>query len=416
MRLFFITLCFLGTGIRSFGQNTFPSSGNVGVGTLSPNALVDVKYKDVNTNLYRATDQNGQYRWRIDQTYNMLLTNSSGTDILNIGQNGAWFNSGNVGIGTSSPSAKLNVYSAGAATQMILGNPSTGSGGYTALLSGTSADSNGFGYLQTIQSSGSSLGSLVLNKDGGNVGIGMSSPLYKLDVNGNSRIGMSLDIGGPRNANSDPGGLSIYDYTQGPGSNFQLAQSAWGQSHAILFNSYKASPQLNGDFSVNGNIKYSNDAGPYGSGAAMIHFLGNGGRMDFYVSPVSSGQNTAINWSPILSLVRNGNVGIGSMSPDAKLTVKGQVHAQEVKVDLNVPGPDYVFEKDYALPSLDQIKNYIEENKHLPEVPSAKEMEKNGVQLGEMNMLLLKKIEELTLYVIELEKKVNNLENKVTKQ
>lgn len=100
----------------------------------------------------------------------------------------------------------------------------------------------------------------------------------------------------------------------------------------------------------------------------------------------------------------NGYVGIGTTTPDALLTVSGQVHAQEVKVTVNAPGPDYVFEKDYALPSLDQIKTYIEKNKHLPEVPSAKEMEKNGVQLGEMNMLLLKKIEELTLYVIELKR------------
>jgi hypothetical protein len=107
----------------------------------------------------------------------------------------------------------------------------------------------------------------------------------------------------------------------------------------------------------------------------------------------------------VLTATQDGNVGIGNTNPDAKLTVSGQVHAQEVKVTVNAPGPDYVFEKDYALPSLDQIKNYIEENKHLPEVPSAKEMEKNGVQLGEMNMLLLKKIEELTLYVIELKRR-----------
>jgi hypothetical protein len=85
------------------------------------------------------------------------------------------------------------------------------------------------------------------------------------------------------------------------------------------------------------------------------------------------------------------------------------VHAKEVKVDLNVPGPDYVFEKDYNLMSLEEIKAYIEKHKHLPEVPSAKEMETNGVNLSEMNMILLKKVEELTLHVIEL-KKENELQ------
>jgi hypothetical protein len=105
----------------------------------------------------------------------------------------------------------------------------------------------------------------------------------------------------------------------------------------------------------------------------------------------------------------DGNVGIGTYSPDAKLAVKGTVHAQEVKVDLSVPGPDYVFNSDYNLLSLEEIKTYIDQYKHLPEVPSAKEMEANGVQLGEMNMLLLKKIEELTLHMIEHNKAMNKL-------
>jgi hypothetical protein len=108
-------------------------------------------------------------------------------------------------------------------------------------------------------------------------------------------------------------------------------------------------------------------------------------------------------------------VGIGTTQTDAKLTVNGTVHTKEVKVDLNVPGPDYVFEKDYPLMSLEETKAYIDANKHLPEVPSAKEMEKNGVQLGEMNMLLLKKVEELTLYSIEQNQKLNYQQSLIQK-
>ena len=115
----------------------------------------------------------------------------------------------------------------------------------------------------------------------------------------------------------------------------------------------------------------------------------------------------------LFDVLKNGNVGIGTSSPDAKLTVSGQVHAQEVKVTVNAPGPDYVFEKDYQLTSLEEIKNYIDQNKHLPEVPSAKEMEKNGIQLGEMNMLLLKKIEELTLHLLNQEKKFTAQEERI---
>lgn len=95
----------------------------------------------------------------------------------------------------------------------------------------------------------------------------------------------------------------------------------------------------------------------------------------------------------------DGNVGIGTDNPDSKLVVNGKIRSEEIKVEI-VNGPDYVFETNYKLPTLRQIKKYINANKHLPEIPPAKEMEANGVDLGEMNMKLLKKIEELTLYHI----------------
>jgi hypothetical protein len=105
------------------------------------------------------------------------------------------------------------------------------------------------------------------------------------------------------------------------------------------------------------------------------------------------------------------NVAIGTTSPSPgyKLTVKGGIHAEEVKVDLNVPGPDYVFESDYPLSSLEDTKAYIEQNKHLPGIPSSDEMQQNGVNLLEMNMKLLEKVEELTLYVIEQNRRIETM-------
>lgn len=103
-------------------------------------------------------------------------------------------------------------------------------------------------------------------------------------------------------------------------------------------------------------------------------------------------------------MTKTGNVGIGTTSPNEKLTVNGTIYAREIKVDLSVPGPDYVFEKDYPLPSLQELERFIQENKHLPNVPPASIMELNGIELGSMNMALLRKIEELTLYVILLQK------------
>jgi len=111
------------------------------------------------------------------------------------------------------------------------------------------------------------------------------------------------------------------------------------------------------------------------------------------------------------SFFNGGNVGIGTTNPDEKLTVKGSIHAEEVLVDLNVPGPDYVFEEDYPLQDLSSLEEYLKANKHLPEVPSASEMETEGIKVGEMEMLLLKKVEELTLHLIKQNKQIELLQS-----
>ncbi|MGS2762770.1 hypothetical protein [Sinomicrobium sp. M5D2P9] len=94
----------------------------------------------------------------------------------------------------------------------------------------------------------------------------------------------------------------------------------------------------------------------------------------------------------------NGNVGIGTITPDAKLAVKGNIHAREVKVDLaGTIAPDYVFKEDYHLRSSEEVQAHIKEKGHLPGIPSAKEMEGEGIGLKAMNLKLLEKVEELTL-------------------
>ncbi|SHH78043.1 hypothetical protein SAMN04488109_5356 [Chryseolinea serpens] len=105
----------------------------------------------------------------------------------------------------------------------------------------------------------------------------------------------------------------------------------------------------------------------------------------------------------------SGYVGINTANPDAYLTVKGDIHAKEVRVDMSVPGPDYVFEKDYKLLPLSELSLFLAKNKHLPEVPSATEMEKDGINVGDMNMTLLKKVEELTLYVIQQQEEMKKM-------
>jgi len=108
----------------------------------------------------------------------------------------------------------------------------------------------------------------------------------------------------------------------------------------------------------------------------------------------------------VMRILSGGNIGIGTTQPDQKLTVIGTIHSSEVKVDNNMPPPDYVFEKTYKPIDLTTLKVYLDKNHHLPEIPSAAEMIKNGLNLGEMNLRLLKKVEELTLYIIDKDKQL----------
>ena len=221
----------------------------------------------------------------------------------------------------------------------------------------------------------------------GNVGIGIKTPAGKAHIQGRgSALNAYTEVSGDLIVQSNTGGRNIETGAQlefvipanGDGGNM------WGQGRIIT---------------VAGNTASLNATGK------MI--LGTRRQYD------KLGDGTHWYYGDDLTIDGSGNVGIGTTNPAQKLTVKGTVYTTEVKVDLSAgSGPDYVFEKDYTLPSLESVKTYIDQNKHLPEVPSAKEMEANGINLSEMNMLLLKKVEELTLYILEQEKRIQKLENK----
>ncbi|MCF6405176.1 hypothetical protein L3C95_19895 [Chitinophaga filiformis] len=122
------------------------------------------------------------------------------------------------------------------------------------------------------------------------------------------------------------------------------------------------------------------------------------------------GQRTSgFGWTEAMRIKGNGSVAIGTTEvADYKLAVKGAIGATRVKVTLT-GWADFVFEPDYRLPSLTDLETYIKKNKHLPDVPSASEVAKEGLDLGEMNKILLQKIEELTLHVIEMQKEIDQL-------
>lgn len=160
--------------------------------------------------------------------------------------------------------------------------------------------------------------------------------------------------------------------------------------------------------------------------ASAIEFAGSGksyglgsSASAFYLFQANSDGTGASNY--LMMADAAGNIGIGTITPPAefKLAVNGTIGARKVKVT-QAAWSDFVFHDDYKLPSLMEVENFVKKNKHLPGIPTEAEVVKDGVDVGEMDKLLLQKIEELTLYIIDLKKestrqqeKIENLEKKL---
>jgi hypothetical protein len=205
-------------------------------------------------------------------------------------------------------------------------------------------------------------GTHIYNVNTGNVGIGTSSPASLLDVAKN----MTEPLVAVRNLGGTGGAsFRMYDQLSGADWKFKVISS--------------------GGFKIRDNA-YSLDV-------------------------VQIEPNSAAN---VIYINAAGNVGFGTTNPTEKLAVNGNIKCKQVEVSLT-GWSDFVFQKDYSLMSLADLDAYINQHKHLPGVPSAEEVLTNGNNLGEMDAILLQKIEELTLYVIELKKENEDLKKSLAK-
>jgi hypothetical protein len=147
----------------------------------------------------------------------------------------------------------------------------------------------------------------------------------------------------------------------------------------------------------------------FSRGTGVVRFAQDNNQDNLYLFN-SDGSRTYMFWKA------DGNVGIGTNDPKGyKLAVAGKTITEEVVVKLQANWPDYVFSPEYKLPSLLEVEKFIKANKHLPEVPSAEEVKENGLSVGEMNLILLKKVEELTLHLIQ-QNKINTEQNQMIEE
>jgi len=371
------------------GSVTYLSNYNdgVGIGTLSPAQDLDIVDstssafliirslggpgyagifidKDQATNnSYIVWQQGSANKWftglikNNDYAISKTHTSADGTFIIK--------ESGNVGIGTTYPGANLEIKNTGDETELRISRSNTTYASKLTFYTGTDYKwrliaGSGSENLYLSRGSGNTTGNLCLMHNGGNVGIGTSSPLGVLHVHD----GVSQNT-------------TVY-----------ITSKATNDSSTLFF----------------------------GEGTSAT--LGMFWQYDGYYDEMELwGRSGGTDYGPHLLVKRNtGNVAIGgTFASGYKLSVDGKIICEELRVDLSTGWPDYVFGKDYKLMSLKELDTFIQTNGHLPNIPDAEEIQESGLEVGEMQRLMMEKIEELSLYIIQQQKEIEELKKQINK-
>jgi hypothetical protein len=286
----------------------------------------------------------------------------------------------------------------------------------------------------------STSGANIYNNNTGNVGIGAGiiDPLFKMDIGDRIRIrsGVGSSSAGVwlnNLTNTEP--IAFMGIADNSTTGLYGNNSGWG----LTMNTNTGNVGIGGtatDFklAINSNVVQSN------TNTHVLSLKGRNPVLSFFnedntnygylkmwnYAPYAPFTNGLVigaspgypiffstnNYGATMTIADNGNVGIGTTLPTHKLSVNGTIRSREVIVE-NINWADYVFDEQYKLKPLLEVEAFIKANKHLPNIPSAKEIEKNGLSVGETQKKMMEKIEELTLYLIESNKQIESLKKQV---
>ncbi|MFT4536661.1 MAG: hypothetical protein ACI9P5_004037 [Saprospiraceae bacterium] len=340
---------------------------------------------------------------------------------------------GNIGIGISNPLSHLHI--SGISDQLLTLHKTSIGGGKVGIdllrdneFGGTDwRIVNDGGKLQFLDATNNFTGAADLNmtiNQGGNVGIGIENANSKLHVVGTEAVGETGDgffqVGDPSGQhlrfdgneilarNNDSPSMLYFQYWSG---NLSLCQNDLGR---VGIGTASPTAKLHitdgGDVSLAGGgelVLGSSSSTNIAMDGNEIQARNNGLASPMYIQ--------AGGGDVLLTPYENGQVGIGITSAanmpsdDYLLAVDGKIISEEVRAEVSGSWPDYVFKDDYKLTPLNILEQEIKEKGHLPNIPSAEEVEQNGFELGDMQKRMMEKVEELTLYVIELKKEIEAL-------